>query len=665
MSKTIIFGASGYIGKNLFAAYKKKQIEVYGTTFSKKMNNLLYFEVGCSSLADLNLSMGDIGTAIICSAITNIKYVNDNPDAAYKINVDGILKLIKELSYLDIHVIFLSSDNVFDGKVGGYRSGDIPAPVSQYGIQKYAVENELPHICEKYTILRLSKVVGVSRGDKTIFDDIATQLIEQSRLKAADDLIFNPTFIDDVVVGIQMLQEGRLFGTYNFCNPEIWDRYALSIEIADSLGYSRLKIDRIKFADFNNSVKRPLNTSMINSECFENFEFRTVKSCISEFAQNWISHLDRNTEGNKSINEEKQCPSCGCKNVAVTEVKVPLFRHYDWKRISLGGQICSCENCLLLFHDAPERYKAKGFESIEYSESGQTKHLISVDEYENGVTRSFLQSKIIEQNLKVTPETILDIGCFDGALLKELADIYPEAELYGYDVNPFVEKLFPKNGRFKFMSGELSEIDKTFSLIILSHSIMYIKNLRACFGKISSLLSPSGCVYIQTPDISKNYYYLLMADQYYFYTTDVMKNMLRCHSFNPTLVQSDWFPREIIAIATKSDECLKFVTGTQQHLPNIEFFEGVGIKLNELHGDHFGVLGTTINAAFINSFLGDRLDFFVDENYTDYRESFHGKVVMHPRNLSDNDMVIIPYGESGGEIKGRFEQRYKGNYLVV
>ena len=53
---------------------------------------------------------------IITSAKPNISFCEKNSLEAYKINVEGTLKLIKKLKNSSLKIIFLSSDYVFDGK---------------------------------------------------------------------------------------------------------------------------------------------------------------------------------------------------------------------------------------------------------------------------------------------------------------------------------------------------------------------------------------------------------------------------------------------------------------------------------------------------------------------------------------------------------------------
>ena len=70
------------------------------------------------------------------------------------------------------------------------------------------------------------------------------------------------------------------------------------------------------------------------------------------------------------------------------------------------------------------------------------------------------------------------------------------------------------------------DVKESFDLIIFSHSIMYLSDLRTCFGQIQRLLKDNGVLFIQVPNIAKNPFYMLMGDQHHIFTIDSLKNIL-------------------------------------------------------------------------------------------------------------------------------------------
>ena len=281
--------------------------------------------------------------------------------------------------------------------------------------------------------------------------------------------------------------------------------------------------------------------------------------------------------------------------------------------------------------------------------------------------RSFLQAKILTEIFNNNENArILDIGCFDGSLLDELDGMLSNADLWGFDINPYLESWFPKKDNFHFISTDLGNLDGLFDLIILSHSILYIPNQLELMSSISRILKDDGILFIQIPDIHKNPYYSLMGDQSFIFTETSLKNVLGTFGYKVELVKNDYFPRELLISAGKNElGSLDSYEESNLIEENIETINHVNKQLRNIKGNSLTVLGTTVNAAFVDEIIGKRIQFFVDENTSKTGKIFRGKNVVHLRDLNDTNHTILPYGESGIIIKDRFENIYNGNFKVV
>jgi dTDP-4-dehydrorhamnose reductase len=101
-----------------------------------------------------------ISTATICAAITKAQACKDDPAYTAKVNVQGISSLIGNLVAAGAFVIFLSTNQVFDGE----RPFQLPnAPLSavtEYGRQKAEVEHRLGQYGDSVAIVRFAKILG-------------------------------------------------------------------------------------------------------------------------------------------------------------------------------------------------------------------------------------------------------------------------------------------------------------------------------------------------------------------------------------------------------------------------------------------------------------------------------------------------------------------------
>lgn len=284
----IIFGASGLLGSSLYKHFLSSNLAPIGTYRQSKKNDLVYFDLAQSQLKDLYLKPNINYYAIICASLTNISYINENPEQTARVNVDATLDLIHSLHNLSIPILFISSDNIFSGKDGNYSDQCIADPISEYGKQKNRVEQALNELTQgQCIILRLAKIIGDNVNDGSILNDIASQLQSSKEVKAASDLIFNPTALSDIIRAIELLINKEAHGTFNFCNPELFSRLDLTNILAKQLEINQSKIQPILFSEIDKSGKRPLNTSMINSSIFNDFTFMNLHECIQSQINLW------------------------------------------------------------------------------------------------------------------------------------------------------------------------------------------------------------------------------------------------------------------------------------------------------------------------------------------------------------------------------------------
>jgi len=78
-----------------------------------------------------------------------------------------------------------------------------------------------------------------------------------------DDQINNPTFIEDLVQGINKIIEFKKPGIYNIGGKEFLSRYIFAKLIAEYFRLNEQLISPIKTKELNQKAKRPLNSGLI------------------------------------------------------------------------------------------------------------------------------------------------------------------------------------------------------------------------------------------------------------------------------------------------------------------------------------------------------------------------------------------------------------------
>jgi dTDP-4-dehydrorhamnose reductase len=174
---------------------------------------------------DLATELGDwepppgTHSACILIAIARLAACAADPVGSAHINVTQTLALIDRLIARNIHVLFLSTNQVFDGLTPHVRADAPTCPVSEYGRQKARVEAALQRHRNQgasVAILRLGKVVSPV---VPLICGWIESLAAGKPIQAFHDMPMAPTPIDLVIHAIAALMGERLSGIYQLTGP--------------------------------------------------------------------------------------------------------------------------------------------------------------------------------------------------------------------------------------------------------------------------------------------------------------------------------------------------------------------------------------------------------------------------------------------------------------
>ena len=107
----------------------------------------------------LSLKHLHFDAVVLCGGITSIQECEKNPVLSRQVNVDGTLALANLLADSGCHLLFLSTNMVFDGSKPKAQPFDIKNPITEYGRQKAEVEDALLMRFPTAVIIRFGKVL--------------------------------------------------------------------------------------------------------------------------------------------------------------------------------------------------------------------------------------------------------------------------------------------------------------------------------------------------------------------------------------------------------------------------------------------------------------------------------------------------------------------------
>lgn len=250
-----ITGAAGQLGRDVVAAFERVEADVTG------------FDRAALDLADASAIAHQLGQArpdvvINCAAYTAVDACESNVDTAHEVNEHGVRRLAWACNEIGAHLIHISTDYVFDGRLDrAYREDDVPNPQSVYGRSKLAGElAAVETLGDNVTVVRTSWVCG-EHGNNMV------KLVR--RLGAAgdpmafvDDQRGCPTFTTDLAEALVDVADQRPGGVLHLTNGGAVSWYEFVGDILDASGYDRDLVTSIATADLDppRPAPRPANS---------------------------------------------------------------------------------------------------------------------------------------------------------------------------------------------------------------------------------------------------------------------------------------------------------------------------------------------------------------------------------------------------------------------
>ena len=253
----LIVGGDSVIGKALGNYWEKNNIDYHSSTrnlgLSSKTRPLIDLE---------NLDLANLDyfydAVILCAAVSKLDECEKHPNRARSINVVNTFKLAKQLSKSGAFVLFLSTNQVFDGDTPFRKINDKKNPINEYGNQKSETEDLIAGL-ENYSILRLTKVI---HPKLPLFKQWYDDLNNGTEIKAFIDMTLSPIDINIVVSKIDDLVRKRINGIYHCsCDVDI-SYYDYAVDFAQQYGFSKNLVQKDSCKNNSISFAVPNYTSL-------------------------------------------------------------------------------------------------------------------------------------------------------------------------------------------------------------------------------------------------------------------------------------------------------------------------------------------------------------------------------------------------------------------
>lgn len=158
----------------------------------------------------------------------------DRNKSAFAVNFIGTKVLYSEAKDRGIKFVYISTDFVFEGN-GNYDEESESRPINWYGMTKHYGEQLID--TSRDLIVRLSFPYGYPSDVKNDFFWALVDLLNfKDEVSLIEDQTITPTFIDDIVNGLDFLLAKGAIGIYHLTGSSFEDPLEIGHKIKEKLG---------------------------------------------------------------------------------------------------------------------------------------------------------------------------------------------------------------------------------------------------------------------------------------------------------------------------------------------------------------------------------------------------------------------------------------------
>ncbi len=290
--KVLVTGVAGQLGHDVMNELAKRGLDGIGSDIAPQysgaadgsaVTTMRYVPIDLtdSESVEARIIFEQPDAVIHCAAWTAVDAAEDEENQAKVrgINFGGTKNIAKVCAQLDIPMMYISTDYVFDGQGTEPWKPDCTdyKPLNHYGNTKLMGERAVTSNLEKFFIVRIAWVFGTN--GKNFIKTMLNVGKNHTEIKVVNDQIGTPTYTYDLArLLVDMIQTDK-YGYYHATNEGGYiSWYDFTKEIfakATELGHSEYSEDRIKVSPVSteeygiSKAARPFNSRLDKSKLVE------------------------------------------------------------------------------------------------------------------------------------------------------------------------------------------------------------------------------------------------------------------------------------------------------------------------------------------------------------------------------------------------------------
>ncbi len=259
--KVFVTGVKGQLGFDVVNELKKRGHEAIGVDIE---------EMDITDAASVNqvIKAAAPEAVIHCAAYTAVDAAEDNIELCRRVNAEGTRNIAEVCKELDIKMMYISTDYVFDGQgTRPWEPDDERKPLNVYGLTKCEGELAVEENLTKYFTVRIAWVFGVN--GKNFIKTMLNLGKTRDTLTVVADQVGSPTYTYDLARLLVDMIETEKYGRYHATNEGLCSWYEFACEIFRQADM-KVTVTPVTSREYPSKAKRPMNSRMNKDKLKEN-----------------------------------------------------------------------------------------------------------------------------------------------------------------------------------------------------------------------------------------------------------------------------------------------------------------------------------------------------------------------------------------------------------
>ena len=267
MIKILLTGSTGFFGEYFNKLLNRNYIifNILNKSDNKNLKNKFKLNLNNQKKIDLFIKKFSPNLIVHAAAITDVDYCEKYKKKALISNFVITKKLVNAAKKYKKFLVFISSDQLFDGSKKKYNEKSVYSPCNFYANTKMQSEKYIKKNLKDYLIIRTNFFGKSPKGRKSFSDFITKNIQNKKKIKLFEDVMFNPVHLSTLIKILEKLIVLKKKGIFNVSSDKPISKYQFGKKIIKKLNLDERYLFKSNLNENKSFLaKRPKNMFIDN-----------------------------------------------------------------------------------------------------------------------------------------------------------------------------------------------------------------------------------------------------------------------------------------------------------------------------------------------------------------------------------------------------------------